>query len=158
MFAEVKNGAVVTFPYDYDDLVKANPYTKFTQETLVEMYVGTEANLSGNELVRVTEANAPSFDPKTQKIVQDSAPTLMNNEWTLVWQVQSLTQDEQNVVIQNQSNSIRATRNEKLKECDWTQVSDAPVDKAVWATYRQALRDITAQTGFPWTITWPEMP
>lgn len=28
----------------------------------------------------------------------------------------------------------------------------------VWATYRQALRDVTTQSGFPWTITWPEMP
>jgi len=57
-----------------------------------------------------------------------------------------------------QAKSVRATRAEKLAECDWTQVADAPVDKAVWATYRQALRDVTAQTGFPWTVTYPEKP
>ena len=57
-----------------------------------------------------------------------------------------------------QASAVRATRKEKLAECDWTQVADAPVDKAVWATYRQALRDITAQEGFPWTITWPDAP
>jgi hypothetical protein len=57
-----------------------------------------------------------------------------------------------------QANSVRQTRNYKLKECDWTQVADSPVDKAVWATYRQALRDVTAQSGFPWTITWPDAP
>lgn len=57
-----------------------------------------------------------------------------------------------------QAKSVRTTRGEKLKETDWTQVADAPVDKAVWATYRQALRDVTAQAGFPWTITWPEQP
>ena len=57
-----------------------------------------------------------------------------------------------------QAKSVRATRGEKLAECDWTQVADAPVDKAVWATYRQALRDVTTQTGFPWTITWPDEP
>ena len=57
-----------------------------------------------------------------------------------------------------QAKSIRATRDAKLAECDWTQVADAPVDKTVWATYRQALRDITTQTGFPWTITWPDAP
>ena len=57
-----------------------------------------------------------------------------------------------------QAKSVRADRDTKLAECDWTQVSDAPVDKQVWATYRQALRDITAQTGFPWTITWPDAP
>ena len=57
-----------------------------------------------------------------------------------------------------QAKSVRASRGEKLKDCDWTQVADAPVDKAVWATYRQALRDVTTQTGFPWTITWPDAP
>jgi hypothetical protein len=57
-----------------------------------------------------------------------------------------------------QAKSVRASRDEKLKDCDWTQVADAPVDKAVWATYRQALRDVTTQTGFPWNVTWPESP
>ncbi len=57
-----------------------------------------------------------------------------------------------------QAKNVRATRDAKLAECDWTQVADAPVDKAVWATYRQALRDITAQEGFPWTVTYPEKP
>ena len=57
-----------------------------------------------------------------------------------------------------QAKNVRATRDAKLAECDWTQVADAPVDKAVWATYRQALRDITTQSGFPWTVEWPELP
>jgi hypothetical protein len=61
-----------------------------------------------------------------------------------------------------QAKNVRATRDAKLAECDWTQVADAlldaPVDKAVWATYRQALRDITTQTGFPWTVEWPDAP
>ena len=57
-----------------------------------------------------------------------------------------------------QATSVRQTRNDKLKESDWTQITDATVDKAVWATYRQALRDITSQVGFPWTITWPDAP
>jgi hypothetical protein len=57
-----------------------------------------------------------------------------------------------------QAKSVREQRATKLAECDWTQVADAPVDKAVWATYRQALRDITTQSGFPWTVTWPDAP
>ena len=57
-----------------------------------------------------------------------------------------------------QAKNIRSTRGEKLSESDWTQVADAPVDKAVWATYRQALRDITTQSGFPWEVTWPDAP
>jgi hypothetical protein len=42
---------------------------------------------------------------------------------------------------------IKSWRNAQLAACDWTQLSDAPVDKAAWATYRQALRDLPAQGG-----------
>ena len=58
----------------------------------------------------------------------------------------------------DQSKSIRSIRNDKLKECDWTQISDATVNKALWATYRQELRDISSQVGFPWEVTWPTQP
>jgi hypothetical protein len=54
--------------------------------------------------------------------------------------------------------TVRVERNAKLAASDWTQVADAPVDKAVWAAYRQALRDVTTQAGFPVTIDWPEAP
>jgi hypothetical protein len=57
-----------------------------------------------------------------------------------------------------QAASVRTSRTQKLKDCDWTQIADSTADKAVWATYRQALRDITSATGFPWTMTWPESP
>ena len=57
-----------------------------------------------------------------------------------------------------QATNVRNQRTEKLKDSDWTQIADSTADKAVWATYRQALRDITAQSGFPWTITWPTQP
>lgn len=57
-----------------------------------------------------------------------------------------------------QAKSIRNSRTEKLKDSDWTQIADSTADKTAWATYRQALRDITAQAGFPWTVTWPDAP
>lgn len=57
-----------------------------------------------------------------------------------------------------QAKGMRTNRNDLLKESDWTQITDATVDKSAWATYRQALRDVTSQVGFPWTITWPVAP
>ena len=53
---------------------------------------------------------------------------------------------------------IRTERDAKLTESDWTQVADAPVDQAAWATYHQALRDIPDQAGFPNNINWPTEP
>ena len=57
-----------------------------------------------------------------------------------------------------QATSVRNSRTEKLKDSDWTQIADSTADKAAWATYRQALRDITSQSGFPWEVTWPDAP
>jgi len=60
-----------------------------------------------------------------------------------------------------QAKSVRQQRDEKLKESDWRVIkaleSNTPQDFA-WAAYRQALRDITIQAGFPWTIDWPTNP
>ena len=53
---------------------------------------------------------------------------------------------------------VRTKRNALLQQSDWTQVADAPVDQAAWATYRQALRDITMQSGFPENVVWPTPP
>ena len=53
---------------------------------------------------------------------------------------------------------VRAKRDSLLAESDWTQVADAPVDKAAWATYRQSLRDIPQQAGFPTNVVWPVEP
>ena len=51
--------------------------------------------------------------------------------------------------IDNLKASIRSSRNALLSATDWTQVADAPVDQTAWATYRQALRDITIRANFP---------
>jgi hypothetical protein len=58
---------------------------------------------------------------------------------------------------EEQWKSIRTERNTRLADSDWTQLSDAPVDAADWATYRQELRDITGQED-PFNITWPTRP
>jgi hypothetical protein len=62
--------------------------------------------------------------------------------------------DPQHVI----SVEVRAKRNALLARSDWTQVVDAPVNSAVWATYRQVLRDIPQQEGFPHSVVWPEKP
>lgn len=65
------------------------------------------------------------------------------------------TQEE---ILENAWIDIRNERNSLLQASDWTQVSDAPVDKSAWATYRQALRDLPANTTNPLNPTWPVKP
>lgn len=56
---------------------------------------------------------------------------------------------------------VRAQRDSLLAACDWTQMPDSPLsekEKAAYQAYRQALRDVPQQEGFPETISWPEEP
>ena len=58
-------------------------------------------------------------------------------------------------------NEIRAERNRLLAESDWTQGGDSPLSdeqKSAWAAYRQALRDVPEQEGFPFDVIWPQKP
>jgi hypothetical protein len=62
---------------------------------------------------------------------------------------------------EEQSKNVRTQRTEKLRDCDWTQLDDTPMSntqKADWAEYRQALRDVPDQAGFPWEVEWPVQP
>lgn len=59
------------------------------------------------------------------------------------------------------ADEARTQRDKLLEETDWTQVLDAPIDAATreaYRAYRQALRDIPQQEGFPENISWPELP
>lgn len=69
-----------------------------------------------------------------------------------VFTVEAIPDDEK-------ARQVRAERNDKLADTDWTQAKDIPDNiSSVWATYRQALRDVPAQAGFPWTVQWPTQP
>lgn len=63
------------------------------------------------------------------------------------------------ISIEEASESVRAERNDRLANTDWTQSRDVPEETAIkWAPYRQALRDVPNQLGFPFSIEWPEKP
>ena len=98
----------------------------------------------------------PYHDPATQSLEEGPA-LLIDGVWTQNYIVTDLSADESAAKVGAQWNVIRAERNKLLVESDWTQLSDAPVDAAAWATYRQDLRDVTTQTN-PFAIIWPESP
>lgn len=68
------------------------------------------------------------------------------------------TAPEETVSEEELSVSARNRRDILLGESDWAILEDAPTDKAAWQTYRQELRDVPQQEGFPQEITWPEKP
>jgi hypothetical protein len=66
--------------------------------------------------------------------------------------------EDKSVSLLRKQQEAKVYRNRLLALSDWTQVPDAPVDKAAWAEYRQALRDIPSQEGFPHSVVWPDKP
>jgi len=59
---------------------------------------------------------------------------------------------------EQKAKEVRTQRDALLAETDWTQVADAPVDAQAYANYRQALRDVPQQSGFPTEVVWPIRP
>ena len=79
-------------------------------------------------------------------------------EWSgTAFSVRPMTTEERQVVLDQQWATVRLQRNQRLAECDWTQLPDAPVDAVPWAAYRQELRDITQQLD-PFNLVWPTQP
>jgi len=71
------------------------------------------------------------------------------------------TLTQQTASPEAEATAIRTKRDAKLAACDWTQLADSPLStaaKTAWATYRQALRDVPAQSGFPDSVAWPTAP
>lgn len=59
------------------------------------------------------------------------------------------------------ASQVRAERDMKIAETDYLAMPDYPLsdeDKAAVMAYRQALRDVPAQDGFPREVVWPEVP
>ncbi len=82
-----------------------------------------------------------------EKIVQDNTAT---------WLAYAKQQE-----AEKQAQVIRDKRDKLLSDTDWTQTDDAPLtdaDRESMRQYRQALRDITSQSGFPQEIKWPDKP
>jgi hypothetical protein len=119
-----------------------------------ELFANTSFNANGPSDKFLAENNAKkvtlfkAHDRLTQKLI--SCAPYDDGEFVSIVQVESLTAEEIQAAKDSAMANIRATRNQLLKDCDWTQAVDCTIAKKTeWATYRQALRDL------PSTITEP---
>lgn len=102
--------------------------------------------------------NGPQAQPTRYQVAYRDGVEQVNGKWYTKFSVSDMDADAIASLDARQADSVRAERNRKLTASDWTQVEDAPVDKAAWAAYRQGLRDVPSQAGFPWDVTWPVEP
>ena len=113
---------------------------------------------------RVLEFGFAPVVPKPQPVkdhtvnVTESAPELADDEWIQTWTIKPATKSQMAERTAAQAATVKSQRNDLLQQCDWTQLPDAPADRQAWATYREQLRQVDTQPGFPWSVVWPETP
>jgi hypothetical protein len=150
MYVFAPNQTVEIFPYSIGALRRDNPNTSFPANP-------TEQILTEWNVFPVIDKPTPNYNPATQNCNQIN-PTLKAGEWVMTWAVTPATPEQIAERTSAKEAEVRQQRNIRLSTCDWTQLPDAPVSPAPWATYRQQLRDVTAQDGFPWDVVWPVAP
>ena len=86
-------------------------------------------------------------------------PVYENEKWVQHWSITDVDAETLQERQAQKAASIRDDRNKLLQECDWSQSRDISDEIALlWQPYRQQLRDITTQSGFPFEIVWPTKP
>ena len=74
------------------------------------------------------------------------------------WTQLKTAEDREAERLAQAAEQVRNERDRLLAASDWTQIADAPVVSLEWQSYRQALRDVPQQSGFPDSVEWPVAP
>lgn len=103
-----------------------------------------------------------SPEPGRYEVIKETTPVQVSDDlWERGWSAISMTAEEKASVDSLQAEISRVDRTGRLLACDWTLTSDSPLSesqKAACIEYRQKLRDVPNQSGFPWEVVWPELP
>ena len=117
----------------------------------------TEATLKSFDAEVVFEG--PQAQPTRYQVAYRNGVELVDGKWYTKYSVSDMTAEAKTALDASQAKSIRDQRDRLIAETDWTQGKDiADSVSAKYTTYRQALRDVPAQSGFPWTVQWPTQP
>lgn len=139
------------------ELRSLHPNTSFPQvltSDILESF-GVDPILEGPQAITI-----PPYEISVRQGVEE-----INSQWFTKYVVGPIFDTEEQEVeykvgIDNKAaENVRTQRDKLLQETDWTQNRDVTLSNDIeWVAYRQELRDITLQEGFPHNITWPEKP
>jgi hypothetical protein len=155
-YAKIDQSMVVKYPYTIEDLK-----IDFPEIPNLEQY---QQDDDVTHLFAQTNILTiyPSDPPEVQWD-QNAEEELPVERYTGIyyqqWKVVPASEEEKTQRIQKQAIEVRKIRNDLVAATDWTQGKDiAQSVSETWQPYRQQLRDITEQAGFPWTVVWPVVP
>jgi len=143
LLVKTSNDEVEQFPYTVGDLLLDNPRTSFPKNIDIDL-------LASYSVYPVLSSKQPEHDATVQVLVRDSIPYKSVEGWVVSYTVENKPQEQAEA-------KVRSKREWLLAETDWTALSDNTMTTAM-AEYRQALRDVTSQEGFPYNVTWPTKP
>lgn len=148
-YARISNNQVVTYPLTQMDIQLRYPNISFVRDNFIPP--------QGYEVVN--PMSPPDVDHTEN--TELSTPVFLEDGWYQNWIITPATESQIEARTQQQMTRVRAQRDQLLRDSDYTRMDDVPlteVQRADWAHYRQQLRDITSQQGWPWHVTWPQKP
>lgn len=150
MFVKTVDGSVTKYPYTVGNLRRDNPQVSFPA-------VITDEMLAAWGVFPVVVQAQPEFDLRTQKAVPDPQPSFVDGVWEAGYVVVDNTPEEIAEYDFNAASGVRNQRDSLLSQTDWMALSDV-IMEPYWREYRQQLRDLTDQVGFPFNVVWPTEP
>ena len=156
-----QNGVPVEWPVNENRIKHENPNVSFPRDV-------TKIDVAAYGYAKFAYADPQDHDAEYQNCTEVT-PVLDGDTYVQTWSLSDkYTVEERTAYDAKKAEDAivaleaqhRSKRDQLLKDSDWTQVADAPVDATAWATYRQALRDITDHVNFPYVVEadWPIKP
>lgn len=155
MFVKLNNdNEIEKYPYTLDMFREENrnvSLPKFLNNKFLET----------RNIYPVIEDKKPEIDSVNYKLVRKNIPIYEENNWVLKWDILEKTEQEKEFDYKLISIQVREQRDKLLSETDWlvarafetkTEISEE------WLWYRNELRTIPDQEGFPYNINWPQKP
>lgn len=152
MYIKIKDSES-TYPYNINLLSWEFPNTSFPN-TINTDY----ESLKDFGVYRVISTQQPEYNSLLEKCVE-LAPEFVEDNWVQQWSVEPLSPEELKILYDSRAAEVRANRYRLLVETDWTQFKDVSTETSdKYVVYRQALRDVSSQEGFPFAVVWPTLP
>lgn len=153
-YVKAAGDAVVQYPYSIGQLRKDNSNVSFPR-------VISAQTLADYGVYEVSVAGRTSYDVRTQTSEMAKVPVKVGGVWTLGWVVSGKSDEQIQAFDESVASDARAQRDRLLGQSDWIVVMHTEKGTNIpfeWELYRQSLRDITDQAGFPHSVNWPVKP